>query len=377
EPDVNILDDIRSFSGYGAIVDATYANDTATHVRANFNQYSLQTGQFRPLNVQAVVTVPEEFLVPVANPPDANGSVKPIAEEPGVDPVLPGGSFGNPPHLFTPMRVSPARHIISGGQHIGWFFGRSVHLKSALLAFGSPDRGQLIRVGVIHPSGAIVWHKSQRLGEGSKTASLRLPTTDGIGIIVRLARGTIGPTQLVVQANSRSYLVAGPLAPVITPGYWSDVGGGDRFRVFRSSTRPRAAWIEPLSAVSRATLASHGTSPTRAATGSARVVSSSANSATIVVHSSSSALLVWSTAWDNGWRARLARSSGTSHQITPQRIGFVIGVAVPRGTSTIRFSYRPVGFVRGVEISLLTVIAWILATTTYLIVRRRGRTPAV
>jgi len=377
EPDVNILDDIKSFSGYGAIVDATYANDTATHVRANFNQYALQTGEFRPLNVQAVVTVPEEFLLPLADPPGANGSVTPIAEEPGVDPVLPGGSFGNPPHLFTPMRMSPARHIISGGEHIGWFFGTSVHLKSALLAFGSPDRGQLIRVGVIRPSGTIAWHSSQRLGEGSKIASLDLSTTGAIGIIVKLARGTIGPTQLVVQANSRSYLVAGPLAPVITPGYWSDVGGGDRFRVFRSSTRLRAAWVEPLSAASEATLTSHGTTATRAATGSARVVSSSDNSATILVHSSSSALLVWSTAWDNGWRAQLARSSGTFHRITPQRIGFVIGVTVPRGTSTVRFSYRPVGFVRGVEISVLTVIAWILATTGYFIFRRRGRKPAV
>lgn len=377
EPDVNILDQLSSISGYGAIAGATYANVTGTHVRASFDQHVLATDETAPLGVQVVVTVPESFLVPLARAPGANGSVRAVAEDPGDDPVLPGGSFGIPQRLFLPMMLAPAHTAIAAGSEVGWFFGTMLQIDRATLTLGTPDRGQLVRVGVVDPSGRVSWYQPQRLGEGQRAAHLGLPDRAGTGFVVELLHGAkLGPTRLVVASKGRSYVASGPLAPVITPANWRDVGGGDLFGVFRSSAQPKAAWVQPTTITTRVANRSRRTASTtldssaavltnRLEIGSARVVNTGQNEATIDVSTPAPGLLVWSTAWNQGWHAQVAPSGEASHEVPVRGVGLVLGVAVPKGASVVHFSYEPVGFSRGVMITFATLGAWILATIEY------------
>lgn len=389
EPDVGIVNDLPSYSGYGAIVDNRYSLHTRTHQRAFLDDIALRQGVLDPLGAQVLLTVPEAFLVPIGGLPARDGSILPVNEAAGTDPALPGGNEPAPQLLLEPLYLSGPHSAISVGGTLGWYFGTTLDVRRAELTLGHPADGQLVRAGVVRPSGSIAWQAPGRLGSGAATVRLSLPAGKGVGLVVELLHGgALGPARLAVQAGGRSYLVAGSLARAVTPASWTDVGAADNFTVFRSTYTPVAAWVQPATIPERV----HGTvkeipSTSVAASaavrsqglgvGSATVVSRpSANLATIDVRTPKDGLLAWSTAWDPGWLATVTPAGGQARHVPVQRIGLVVGVRVPKGSSVVRFSYVPVGFRTGTVVSLASVAITCAAGVALLLRRRRRRGPA-
>ena len=143
----------------------------------------------------------------------------------------------------------------------------------------------------------------RRIGSGDQTVTLSLSGKPCVGIEVQLIGGVpLGPASLAVHSAGRSYLVSGELAQAVTPKFWTEVGQGDDFTVFRSHLEPKAAWVQPTTIASEVQgrpARVPTTSPVSSAAvlsrglelGSAKVVASTPTSATIeVAHARSGAL---------------------------------------------------------------------------------------
>jgi hypothetical protein len=387
EPDVGIVNGLKSFGGYGAIVDGRYSNVTRTHERAYFDSIALRQGYLDPLGAQVVVTLPQEFLVPIDGLPDADGSVLPVEVGPRADPLLPGGNVPLPQLFVAPIYLAGAHSAISVHGRLGWFFGAQLRPSRAVLTLGAPARSQLVRVGLIGASGSIAWQAPERLPSGGLTGPLAVPGRPAVGMVVQLLSGSpLGPTDLAVESAGRTYLVAGTLSRAITPASWIQAGSADDFAVFRARFHPRTAWVQPAmigSVVHGEPKMVRSTSVVSSAQvltnslyfGSARVTASSANSSTIEVRTPRAGLLAWSTAWDPGWRAEVTPAGAASRSVPVERNGLVLAVAVPAGSSEVRFTYEPVGFRDGAALSLATLAVG-LAVPLGLLVSRRRRRPA-
>ena len=385
EPDLGIVSGLKSFSGYGAIVDSTYSLKTRTHERVSLNEFALQEGEFDSLGAQVIVTVPEEFLVPIGGLPGKDGALVQLAEGPGTDPVLPGGNVPLPQLGVEQLSLARPAPAISRTAHFRWFFGTELRPTAAELVLASPARGQLVRAGVVQPDGSVRWHSPVRLGRGTLAPRLALPGVRAVGVVVELLRGSVlGPAQIAIETGGRAYLVAGALARAVTPKTWRDVGSADGFAVFRSDFQPISAWVQSA----EIPLIAHGTrievtSTTPSASGeilalsleygTARVESTSPNAATVTVTTPKAGLLAWSTAWDPGWRAELTPEHGRPRTVATQRVGFVLGVPVPKGTSVVRFTYVPLRWAEGVTISLGSLIGLVAVSGGLLIVGRLRR----
>src|ERR1039458_4156021 len=112
--------------------------------------------------------------------------------------------------------------------------------------------------------------------------------------------------------------------------------------------------------------------------GSANVTASTANTSTIEVRTPRAGLLAWSTAWDPGWRAEVTPANGGARSVPVERNGLVLAVAVPAGSSVVRFTYQPVGFRDGALVSLATLALAAVVSFGVLIgrVKRRTTPPA-
>jgi len=354
EPDVGILEGVPSFSGYSSLVNAQYADTTLTTIRGFLNIASLGEGKFNPVGLQVIVTVPESFLLPIGTMPTSATTLPVLAEQPGTDPILPGG---NAPPAVPPLislRPAPARTEITTGPGSRWWFGTTLSSDVAVLQLGQPSAGQLVRIGVLAGDESVRWGSPVRLGTGESTAQFSLAGESGEGLAVQVLNGAPLQSVRVAVATTagRDYLVDGTLSNAVSPGQWSDVGTADDFVVFRAHFEPRATWLQAP------------------ATGRAHVVSSSTNSTTIRTNTTKQGLLVWSMGWDKGWHATLVGPGG-DHSLAVERVGLVQGVVVPAGSSLVRFSYEPVDFPLGVAISLFTVAVLAIAGLAVLIARRR------
>jgi uncharacterized membrane protein YfhO len=101
------------------------------------------------------------------------------------------------------------------------------------------------------------------------------------------------------------------------------------------------------------------------------VLSSSVDGATIAVDAGAPARLVWSMAFDAGWRAELIGPDGRAQPLTVQRVGLVQGVDVPAGHTVVRFSYLPPGFDAGLVLSIASVAILVVVASAAAVVRRR------
>jgi Predicted membrane protein len=77
-------------------------------------------------------------------------------------------------------------------------------------------------------------------------------------------------------------------------------------------------------------------------------------------------LLVTQTAWRAGWRARVDGRPATVLRVG----GAMCGVVVPPASTTVTLYYRPDGWIRGQQIFVAGMAAWLLLVT--LAARRRG-----
>ncbi len=222
---------LKSFSGYGAIVDSIYSLKTRTHERVSLNEFALQEGEFDSLGAQVIVTVPEEFLVPIDALPGKTGAFVQLAEGPGTDPVLPGGNVPLPQLGVEELGLASPAPAISRTAHFRWFFGTELRPTAAELVLTSPAEGQLVRAGVVQPDGSVRWHSPVRLGRGTLAPRLALPRLRAVGVVVELLRGSVlGPAQIAVATDGRAYLVAGALARAVTPKTWARRRLGRRLR---------------------------------------------------------------------------------------------------------------------------------------------------
>jgi len=378
EPDDGILAGMSSFSGYGSIVDSQYANATLSQNRDSLNVSALASGAFDPLGLQVLVTVPESFLVPVEGLPDKSGSVEALAEQPGSDPAIPAGNDPPPVPPLPPPQTAPARSAVRSGSVAGWWFGTTLQVREVVLDVGEPTDGQVVRIGTLGDDGKISWSRSRLLPIGANTASFGLGATRTAGLAVESLSGPpLRKVRVAVQTVAgRAYEVSGALADAVVPGTWANLGEVDDFSLYRARFTPSAAWLQPAGSQS---LSSQPIAPELSGTsglGTARVTASSTDSTTVEVHANRPALVVWSTAWDSGWRATMMRGS-YSARVDVVHVGLVQGVQVPSGSSTITFNYEPSGFSSGVIISSLTAGGLAILAAVLIWRRRRPHDPSL
>jgi hypothetical protein len=298
-----------------------------------------------------------------------------LKEYPGSDPDLPGGNSQPPEPPLLVFSPAAGRSEVATGGSSGWWFGRPLSVRDMVVDLGRRSEGQVVRVGTLSGSGQVTWGAATTLAPGASTAQFDLGNATASGTEVQVLSGpALHSVQVgVTTTEGRNYLLAGPLADEVEPGQWTQVGTASDFTVFRSVDPPQAAWIQPVGSDGSASPA-QGTPGTQGAQSaqSAQVVSSSQDSATIAAHTTAPALLVWSTAWDPGWRAEVVGSAGDK-PLQVRRVGLVQGVDVPAGSSLVRFSYEPQGIATGYVISAATLGALVLAGGLYMLSSRRRR----
>ncbi len=103
EPDLNILRDLDSVQGYGAVVDAHYDSATATHEQLNMSLSGLADGSFAQLDLGVLATVPEYFVHLVTAAPGS--AISAVAGATRYPPVAPSDTA--PPDT-TPPPATPA-----------------------------------------------------------------------------------------------------------------------------------------------------------------------------------------------------------------------------------------------------------------------------
>ncbi len=389
EPDVGILEGLPSVEGYGAIDDGVYAQRTATHVRAYLSPGELGAGYFRPLGLQVMVAPTEEFLTPIATLPRPNetANLSPIAEGPGIDPLLPAGDYVPPEASLPAPALSEPLPTLQAGERTGWLFGTVTAPTAAVIVLSHPSDAQLVRVGLVRASGPIDWQPAQRLKIGSTEVVLRFKSLKSTGLVLKLLSGAnLDSPQLTLEADGRSYVVNGPLARAMTPASWRYVGQEDNFTVFRTGYTPEQAWVQ---APGTYEIAAH-------LKATVDILAESTDSATIAVRAPRASILVRSDAWEAGWNAEIvsgttasrflrASPAGKRRQLSGgslepvRQVGVMQGLGIPAGLSVIRFSYTAEGFSKGLAITATTLLATIASIPLAMLLarrrRRRGRVP--
>ena len=361
EPNVWAGDRLPSVGGYGAILNARYSRITGAHERAHVSANSLVLGTLRPLELQVILTVPEEFLIPIASVPPPSVTPAALDEQPGVDPALPGGNVSIPQDTLPAVIQVKARAPLRAGRQTGWFFGTTLRPQAVTLLLGHPGQGQRIRVGEITSPDTVAWQAPSRVPVGSTVVRVALPSTPSEGVVLEMLAGNrLGPLRLATEVGAHTYLVDGPLANTLTPHSWQQVGYANDFVVFKTRYQPVPFSFSRLPG-----------GP--AVHGSGRVVARTDNGATIQVHTDTPSLLIWSMTWDKGWHATVTGRSGIASSAQVRRVGLINAVKVPKGVSIVRFTYTPVGFSTGLAISLFTLAALVLGALAILVVSSRRR----
>lgn len=373
EADTGALVPISSASGYESISDAYYARVTGTKVRSDMRLGFLSPSEYEPVGLQVLVTVPESFLVPLQRGTDAP---VPVTVDPGDDPALPAGNVVGPDlPLFT---LASPRAAMTVGTTDTWWFGRPLAVSRASLLLGVPSQRQVVQVGVMGRDGLPQWSRPRELPAGKTDVSLPVGGAKGDGLAIRLVAGAdLGPIQPEVVDGRFAHMLAGPLSDSVTARNWQEIGTVGDFVLYRARYTPRQAWLEPLS------IAGLLSAPTPSLdkqgsglTDLARVTHTSEDYATISVLASAPSLLVWSTAYDAGWHVTVSRPGAPDYSIPVERVGLVMGVAVPSGLSTVSFSYEPPGLETGVAVSAATLgLVLLVVGAAQFVARGRKRGP--
>lgn len=361
EPDLNILSGLPAISGYGSLVDGTYAAATQTTARDYLDPAQIAAGTYAPLGLQAVVTVAESFLTPVAAL-DASATGPTLVEASGADPAIPGGNERLP--LLPPVPTSvPPRAQIQVHTVASWFFGTRLDVTRALVHFPAAADSRTVRAGVIALNGRVEWGPATPVVKGSTSATFTLRRAPSLGFALEELRGAsgFGPVAVAVASGARFYLVNGALSNAVSPSDWTDVGSSGPFTVFRSHAVPSPAWLVSAHAAPQVVIR---------ATTSVHLAARAFDSAIVVVHTSTAATLVVSTAYNAGWHAVISTPTGRS-EVAVRRYGLIEALPVPAGRSTVTLMYQPPGFALGLDVAASTAAALFLAIVVAIALRRR------
>ena len=363
-PDDNVLAQLPSVGGYASIVSGTYNARTLTHVQGQLNIARLGAGEFDGLDLQAIVTVPEYFLLPLSGDPTTLRGVHQVTEASGSDPVLPSGIEADLPDGGYPTYPAP-RGELATGQASTWYFGESLRpTRARVLLTSAATAGARIRFGTVHADGATTWGAPVTVAAGASSAAGPLPPGPASGLAVQVVSGTLPSHQATIVVGKRVYELDGSLSAVIRPGPWRPQDSVDGFSLFVRTEAP-----QPVYAIRRA----GRPSPHIA------VLSDGANAETVSVRTASPAAIVRDVAWDPGWHASVTVNGGPARTLPVVPRGLVQQVRLPAGADVVTFSYRPphwlVASVLSEGSSLLLVLLGGLAVVTSLRHRRRGRLP--
>jgi hypothetical protein len=175
-------------------------------------------------------------------------------------------------------------------------------------------------------------------------SALAGPEADDLDLTLLLV-----PSSYVEAATGPSSSARTPvdedLVAALAPSHWRRAGHYGRYLAYVNTRARGRAWLVPAH-------------PNRAvgADAAVRVVRVGAqDDETDVVRSSTPVLLVRSVAYGDGWKAEL-RSDGHVRTVDAHRRGLVQAVAVPAGTTTVTWSYRPPGLEVGIVLTVLALI---------------------
>ncbi|HXW33207.1 MAG TPA: hypothetical protein VEJ87_01425, partial [Acidimicrobiales bacterium] len=339
-PDMNILRNLDSVQGYGALVDNRYNQATGTHMEGSLAVGALKGPTFARLDLGLLATLPEYFLHLIAPPPDGKSAV-PMATDRN-------------------LVSSPSTVFVTEGEPRTEYFGIALHVTELTVPLRIVSNTVDLRVGLLEADGTSVeWMSAtaaQQNGQGGQKKRSKLSVkpdhpTSAIGVVFSTG-GRVGVGRTVIDTSGQgTYRLNGILANAVSGPRWKSEGEIGIFPIYSTTSAVGRAWIQPIGTsakVSASTLPVHGTTASSATAGSARIVSDSSwGEQSIEVTTPSPTLLVRSVGYDRDWRATIASSTssgvatGPSRSVSIIRSGVEQSVEVPAGRWLVDFNYEP------------------------------------
>ncbi|HYA68813.1 MAG TPA: hypothetical protein VED63_08775, partial [Acidimicrobiales bacterium] len=375
EPDLTILRHLQSVQGYGAIVSGTYQSATDTHAQMTLNPMLLANGAYARLDLGVLVSVPENFVHLAVAPPghpglaDGGSPLPPVAPDSARGPdTAPARATPAMDYLFSPP--PPPVTTIAPGATRTWYFGTVLGARTLTVpepttgsSFG-PESAVASTAGAGGTAAAVAQVGVVSAAGRSTTWLVRVPVPASGPLVVHLARMVLASglvvrlqgsrpwrvaTPVVATAGQGTYRLDGTLVDDVTAPRWHFVGMIDVFPVFTQTGAAGRAWV----------VGSRGPS-------SAHIIGSTPwGDQTIEVTTPTAATLVRNVQFADGWQATVRPDATSAHARSPaapshpvvRRDGLVQAVAIPAGTSTVSFSYRPQRVFVGMALSVVGVIA--------------------
>jgi hypothetical protein len=352
-PDLNIIPELPSVSGYASIVNGTYEGATHTHEQNDFDIGQLARGTLDNLNLSELVTVPEYFLVPVDSMPRSVDDIRQVNENIGTDPVLTRGFGVNYNETAYPFYPGPRTALASGG-HESWFFGGSFGARSATLILTRPvGQGVVVRFGALNQAGATHWGVAVAARPGQSRITVRLPQGDAVGLTLQVL-GTLPAHRVVVSVDGRLYELGGSLSSAVVPERWRQAGTSQGYAIFVFRQPP-----EPISALT--------------ATGTRLplvVLSSTTKSEQVRVQAPAGGRVIRSVAWDSGWTGSVSVNGGPPRTAEVEQVNLIQEIRIPPGNDVVTFHYRPPHLVVASVLSLGATAFLVVLLLGWLVVRR-------
>lgn len=376
QPDLNILRNLDSVQGYGAVVDANYDRATNTHGQLDMNPSALADGTFAQLDLGVLATVPEYFVHLVVAAPASPVSVvtgatriPPVGPMPGAPPdttTPPPTSLGNYQYAPAPATTVP----LVPGRTRTQFFGAVLSVTSVAIPVDSGSGA--LRVGLLGPGGSDTkWIGSTPTRPGTVVVDAPGPEPAS-GVVFESVSGPSPGVEIgaaiVRTAGQGTYRVDGSLRDAVTPARWRYRGLIGPFSIFTQASAQGRAWVQGG--------ARGGARPT------VHVVSSTPwGDETFRVITAHPATLVRSEQFASGWQATVTTSASdgarkSHHAARVRRQGLIQAVAVPAGTSLVHFTYRPHRVLEGFVASALGFIVMVGLVAWPVVRRRRTGTGA-
>ena len=356
-PDLNIIPRLPSVSGYASIVNGNYEGATHTHKQDDLDLGQLSAGALDQLNLREVISLPEYFLVPLGTVPDSIGSITPVKENLGTDPVLRRGYGANYNDTAYPFYPGD-RPALSAGRTESWFFGEPLAPTTATVLLRTPaTAGASVRFGVLAADGSTRWGRSTTVRVGATRASVALPSGSWVGLSLQVLAGSIPSHRVVVTAEGAPYELGGSLSSALVPGAWRVAGFSQGYAVFTSVKASR-----PISAITKGGRAVP-----------VQVLSSTTKSEEIRVRAPTAAAVIRSVAWDAGWKGSVSVNGGPARTVTVQSHDLVQQIQVPAGDDLVTFYYRPPHLLVASLLSIGAVVVLLGLFVGWRIVGRRRR----
>lgn len=354
-PDGNITARTPSIEGYSAIVDATYASVTGSHLATGDGQDVLSPraigdGALDQLGTSVLLTQAAYLITPA-------GSAPASPAPPGTRPV--------PPLLRTGTRR------LGPGQPGTWYLGAALPVTSVTIPVSGDQAaaGRGLRVGLVPASGLVDWltigpGQGQHAGQGQGSTVTGAAGHPVRAVAIRVVAGPAGAALGAPLARTAggSFLANGPLQDALVPPRWAFDRMDGSFAVFRNtSARPplrlRAAGTGPPAGASVRATAGPAFAPSAAAV-------SSPHGATVI--RSAAAIPGWTARWQPA-------GHGPATALPVRRSGLVQAVTVPAGRGRLSWRYSPPGARSGLLISLAALLVLAGLAAAAMLRRRRAR----